>query len=141
VREIEFRGKRIDNGEWVYGYFVKALDGTCYIITEFGADVTCCSDCGANAITLFEVIPETVGQHIRLPDKNSKKIYEGDTVRCIYDGVETVHIVVFDKSELDFKATNGKEEYGNHFQYMTCCEEVEVIGNIHDNLKRLKGVE
>jgi hypothetical protein len=72
-------------------------------------------------------------QYTGLKDKNGRDVYEGDIVRTVYDGKEFVGIVVFDESELGFKATNGKENYGTDFQYLTCCEEVEVIGNVYEN--------
>ncbi|WP_425514983.1 YopX family protein [Cytobacillus gottheilii] len=72
-------------------------------------------------------------QYTGLKDKNGKEIYEGDVVDTTYDGKSFVGIVVYDVSELDFKATNGNENYGSNFQYLTCCEEVEVIGNIYED--------
>ncbi|PFA75838.1 YopX family protein [Bacillus cereus] len=72
-------------------------------------------------------------QYTGLLDKNGKEIYEGDVVDTIYDGKLFTGVVVYDKSELDFKATNGKENYGSNFQYLPCCEEVEVIGNLYEN--------
>ena len=68
-REILFRGKRKDNGEWVEGFYFENFD-KCYIMSTKYLD---------NPITkfIFEVIPETVGQYIGLPDKKDKKIFEG----------------------------------------------------------------
>ena len=69
-----YRGKRTDNGEWIYGYYVEAekLDksGTeCFIIEKS-------ADGASNA-----VIPKTVGQCTELEDKNGNLIFEGDIVR------------------------------------------------------------
>ncbi|MED1088289.1 YopX family protein [Bacillus mycoides] len=72
-------------------------------------------------------------QFTGLKDKNGKEIYEGDIVDTVYDGELFTGIVVYDTSELGFKATNGKENYGSDFQYTTCCEEVEVIGNTYED--------
>jgi len=51
------------------------------------------------------------------------------------------YIVVWDEDELDFKATNGEEHYKTNFEYLGCCEEIIVIGNVFDNPELLnKGV-
>jgi uncharacterized phage protein (TIGR01671 family) len=75
-------------------------------------------------------------QFINYEDKNGKEVYEGDIVNCVYDGELNRYVVVFDLSELDFKATNGKEKYGKNFQYLLCCEEVEVMGNIYEDKEK-----
>lgn len=75
MREYIFHGKRVDNGEWVEGYCVKAekLDKSGYehFIIEESAD-------GAS----YLVYPESVGEWTGLVDNNSRKIFENDIVRC-----------------------------------------------------------
>lgn len=139
MREIKFRGKRVDNGEWIDGnYYESGMSGV-YILQNQTQSKGVRGGIKIKDVCIsFEVISETVGQYTGLKDKNNVKIFEGDIVECVYNGVLYTFVVVWDNSELDFKGTNGKENYGKHFEYLTCCEEVKVIGNIYDNPELLE---
>ena len=88
MREILFRGKRCDNGEWVFGNFVRGCIEDFAYIVEFGNKELCRN--------YVEVIPETVGQFIGLTDKNGKKIFEGDIVHCVSKFDSADMVVIFE---------------------------------------------
>lgn len=71
-------------------------------------------------------------------DKKGTEVYEGDILETIYDGNLFVGVVVYDESELNFKVTNGEENYGSDFQYIPYCDEVTRIGNIYDHPELLR---
>lgn len=137
MREILFKAKRIDNRKWVEGYYTE-----CNGKTFIGINISIYSDIFevfyTPIIRWFEVDPETLCQFTGLYDKNGKRIWENDVVWLVCDGKEHIYQIVWDNSELDFKATNGKENYGANFEYLLCCEEIEVIGNIFDNPELLQ---
>ena len=70
MRDIRFRGKNINTGKWVYGYFKKNTYGDCYIEDEHGLSTV--------------VLSDTVGQYV-CKDANGNDVYEGDIVRYEYD--------------------------------------------------------
>lgn len=87
----------------------------------------------------FEVDPSTLCQYTGLTDKNGKKIWENDIVETVYDGkLNPNYVVIWDKDDLGFLATNGEEHYKTNCEYLGCCDEIIVIGNIFDNPELLK---
>ena len=131
-----FRGKRTDTGEWVDGHLItdEKDDSKCFIGYIMGTD----EDGTPHDLDVVQVDSTTICQCTGLEDKNGKLIWENDIVTTVYDGIEKIYVVKWDSSELDFKGTNGEDYYGCEFQYLTCCEEVEVIGNMMDTPELLK---
>lgn len=156
MREILFRGKRADNGEWVYGYY-EYYNGKYYVNVQ-----TDKVNSGGYPIREFiEVIPSTVGQYTGLTDKNGKKIFEGDIVKTqpFYDrpysdkrkskkfiGVVKYKTRIFNGNKYCSKQCyNGEwglkfyKDFGKYTHYswgeLWNCE---VIGNIHDNTELLR---
>lgn len=142
-REILFRGKRVDNGEWIYGAYLHVPE-----IPTIQNEIICfeylregnygVGDCR------ISVIPETVGQFTGLLDKNGKKIFENDVVMFLDDDILTGNeikasgIVYFDDSEFTISQIDGvKESYCNSFCGPDGREfswnELEIIGNVFNN--------
>lgn len=143
-REILFRGKRTDNNEWAYGIPIdtESEGGFKEFIVSHAKWESDDNSIDFLETDVYEVNPRTIGQYTGLTDKHGKKIFEGDIVSLVCDGNVHIFVVIWDLDELDFKATNGKQNYGpGGYEYLPCSEEIEIIGNIHDNPELLKGAE
>ena len=127
MREVLFKGKRIDNGEWVYGGYKLEKVG------EYIATVFIIEPLTDGVFENHRVIPETVGQYTGLTDKNGKKIFEGDIVRGAW---ETIFQVYCDDCYLRFRAKD-KNGYCQDIDFYGL-DMLEIIGNIHDNPELLK---
>lgn len=130
MRKIKFKAKRLDNQEWVYGYFYEENDNT-YIIED------CQKESMLNRNIPYKVNPDTACQFTGSVDKNGKEIYEGDIlahngdpIGYIVDGVRGY---CFDVIYFSPEYEESWSLYGvviNDFQ-----GDVEIIGNIHDKHK------
>ena len=118
MRTIKFRGKRKDNGEWVYGSLLQCDRYTDIWYQE--------NECFRNRV---EVDPKTVGQFVGICDKNGKEIYEGDIVKC---GSDWLYKVVFLNAAFKLNRPDG------YFFTIERDDVFEIIGNIHDNPELLK---
>ena len=128
-REILFRGKRTDNGEWINDSETYIRDG----------DGIWLSDEDLHVVTIRD---DTLGLYTGLTDKNGNKIYEGDIVK--YSTTCEIFTVAWHGSFAEFviselqkpnKATRGSK---NMYLVNRYCE---VIGNIYDNPELLEGEE
>lgn len=139
MREILFRGKRTDNGEWGKGYYTRLGDKYHYILTG-KLSVTK----GFPEFEHFSVIPETVGQYIGLTDDHKNKIFDGDILRFTDTNLDYTWTGV-----IRFGNPNGGYNWGwqivpigdvdvntdillwveTELPNIKC----EIIGNIHDN--------
>ena len=126
MTEILFRGKRIDTGQWVYGFYAKELQGQHYILADEGDFYD------GPMLTMVEIIPETVGQYTGLDDKNGVKIFEGDVVRYLNSIESGNGVVKYDACAFLFNWIDI-DEIDSLLRYFQCSKELEVIGNVHDN--------
>lgn len=135
MREILFRGKRVDNGEWVYGAFCPdVLEIDAYGKTVGGKPIWLdgwirryCAE--ENHMKMYEVERSTVGQYTGLADKNGVKIFEGDII--LYYGKNYIVKFIDGFAAFDLRSVDNMSSpppiTSNTILHMS------IAGNIHDN--------
>ena len=130
MREIIFRGKRLDNGEWVEGYFVNLW------MINYQKHQPIITD--NNAVS-YDVDPSTIGQYTGLKDKHGKKIFEGDILGSRYDNLYpddvAIEVVKWFRNGWYIQQENNLPDALCEYGVLPYSE---VIGNIHDNPELLK---
>jgi uncharacterized phage protein (TIGR01671 family) len=146
MREILFRGKRVDNGEWVEGYFCGKVNKTFFAPAEDSTQII------DTDLYWHEVIPETIGQYTGLTDKNGRKLFEQDIVKndwCFACGYSVIKFGQY--KPLDMTNDYQQGHLGFYLEHIHEADKrsvrkdilyfannCEVIGNIHDNPELLK---
>ena len=145
MREILFRGKRLDNGEWVDGYLYEHEPALVGIASEndvpepskwFIARTGFADWNMPRPVEFVEIDPSTVGQYTGLKDKNGKRIFERDIIKRFWIGAEIIYCVRYDGENARFigKALNKS----GFTTFDGDGEMFEVIGNITDKPELLE---
>ena len=135
MREAIFRGRRIDNSEWICGSLIIFWDKI-FIAPQ-----------STNAFYKFEVFPDTVGQYTGRLDKFGEMVYEGDILQTyIYGPDDFVDmgetcVVLFDVHDQAYVLCNSNDVHDRYddFGNLGDPKYYQVIGNIYDNPELLKG--
>ena len=131
MREILFRGKRKDNGEWCEGFYSAEEYNLNTHSIEYIPRIQLLGKCVS-----LGVIPETVGQYTGLLDKNGRKIFEGDAVW--FSDEKERGVVCFDEIGACFSVRF--DTFDANFDHLYS-NELEIIGNVYDNPELMEGGE
>ena len=138
MREILFRGKRIDNGEWLEGAFLNDRDGAFYICPS-ASDISYGDGGNRRRIGCwYKVDQSTVGQYTGLNDKNGKRIFDGDIAKVLQGKDKDIAYVGFENGAFMLYPKTGNIYERTLWEYWYNDWDVEVIGNITDNPELLE---
>ena len=134
MREIIFRGKRIDNGEWVYGWFCMYSFGQWPLKTSIIPSEKAHEGCFEHK----EVEQSTIGQYTGLQDKNGKRIFEGDIVKVRQGNGRWEATICYENGSFLVAPISGNILERTLWEYWYNDWDIEVIGNMQDNPELLE---
>lgn len=136
--EILFKGKRIDNNEWIEGFYLPIGERT-YIICEAELDCTDGENTDLYTTEWYEVDPETICQYTGWVDKNGRR-YEGDIFQVVDIECACIwrYVIKWDDKLLRWSANNIEKSYIKLPLSDFRIEEINVIGNVFDNSELLE---
>ena len=141
MREILFKAKEVDSGEWVEGYLVRIDEETCFIASEYDILAAYTDNRGTYDGWMSAIDQETICQYTGLTDKNGNKIWENDVVRYEDDlsNMLKEDLIVWNETHAAFTRLH-KSKMGLQYLYIDefIASNSEVIGNIFDNPELLK---
>lgn len=133
MREIKFRGQRVDTNEWVYGsLLISEPEGKLEPLHYF----ICAIDKG-----MYRVKSDTIGQYTGLKDKEGTEIYEGDIIKARdvkVDGQDRLYICEVVWMPSGWHAMRYKDKMGKEHYLSINILETEIIGNIYENPELLE---
>ncbi|EDO0269507.1 hypothetical protein RRL71_002628 [Listeria monocytogenes] len=133
MREIEFRGKRIDNREWIYGNLMQFEDSATFIFADERKGASTLTYAHFIINNMHAIDEKTIGQYAGLKDKNGKKIFEGDVGWDEHN--ECYGVVKFEEGKFLYVWENIAEDLWE------VADSIEIYGNIHENLELLEVME
>lgn len=124
MRTIKFRGKKLENGEWLYGDLVQDDRDCCYIYPN---------DCGG-LYANNKVDIKTIGQYTGLVDKNGEEIFEGDILEV--EGMYAKVVWNEEKASFEYEYLHPTQIANTFYEFNM--PYLSIVGNIHDNIELIK---
>lgn len=146
MREMKYRGKRLDNGEWVQGQlYQNMLHKRAWVSNRIESLKT---HHNGIQVSFIDVDPATVNQYTGLKDPNGKEIFEGDIVKGVAFSVERVGVIVWINELAGFGVRYAERDDPTAWENSSILKHIgdsmdphfvaKVIGNVHDNPSLLR---
>ncbi|EGH1152285.1 TPA: hypothetical protein H9347_002324 [Listeria monocytogenes] len=128
MREIEFRAKRIDNGEWVYGNLMQFEDSATFIFADERKGASTLTYAHFIINNMHAIDEKTIGQYTERQDINNNKIFEKDIATCQFFDKKITGVIEF--IEYMWAVNDRKNQ---RLYQLNEVSNIEVVGNVEEN--------